>query len=84
MATIVRDNLSQKLYVLVGVGFGYAMISRPHALVSDVRSSISSASEMVAVANVDGVISWLPSYQLSVVSVDGNSCRDLIENASDR
>jgi hypothetical protein len=84
MATIVRDNLNQKLYVLVGAGFSDAKISRPHALLSDARSSISSESEMVAVANVDGEIVWFPSYQRSVVSVDGSSCRDLIENAFDR
>ena len=80
MATIVKDNLKNKRYVLLGVGFGSAKASRPNPLFPAATSSTSSEAEMVAVADSSGEISWLPSFQLSVISVDGKSCRDLLSN----
>lgn len=80
MATIVLDHTTNKLYVLIGVGFGSARTARPiHALSGS--ASTSSESEMVAVADSDGEISWLPSSQLSVHSVDGVSCRSILSSA---
>lgn len=78
MATIVQNDLNGKVYVLLGVGYGEAKASRPHPVVDIATQTFSSESMMVAVADVDGEISWVPSFQLSVVSVDGKSCRDLI------
>ncbi len=83
MATIVRDNLKNKLYILIGAGFGAAKTARPNPLFPIATASTTTESEMVAVAGADGEISWHPSYQLSVVSVDGIPCRDFLETARD-
>ena len=80
MATIVRDTTKNKFYVLVGAGYGSAKTAMNNPLFPS-RIATSSETEMVAVANPDGEISWLPSYQLAVVSVDGVSCKELLRNA---
>lgn len=81
MATIVRDNLNDKFYVLIGTGFGIAKSSRPGAFVPEATTSSSTESGMLAVANSDGDILWLPSFMLSVISVDGKPCRELLAKA---
>lgn len=78
MATILRDNIKNKLYVLIGAGFGESKTSRPNPLMSIASTTTSSESELLAVSDASGEIVFLPSFQLSVVSVDGQSCRDLI------
>ncbi len=78
MATVVRDDSSGKLYVLVGMGYGFAKIRAADPLGMDSGRPLSSENEVAAVADSDGEISWVPSFQHSVVSVDGRSCRDLI------
>ncbi len=75
MAIIVQDNISNKFYVLIGAGYGTSEAGPFFPMSSSTKSS---ESERVAVANSDGDISWLPSYQLTVVSVDGQSCKDLL------
>ena len=77
MATIVRDDTTGKQYVLLGVGFG----SSQAAYAQDFTlgpTRMESESEMLAVVNVAGEISWLPSIRATVVSVDGKSCAELL------
>ena len=83
MATIVRDLQNEKRYVLIGVGYGLARTARPHVLFAPATTSTSSEAQMVAVADASGEISWLPSQRVSVVSVDGQSCRELLDQATD-
>lgn len=84
MATIVRDIFKDRLYVLVGVGYGASESTRPSAMTPLMTTRTSKEAEMVAVANRDGEIQWLSSSQLSVVSVDGSTCRELIQHAHDQ
>ena len=77
MPTIVNDNLRNRKYVLIGTGFGASKTARPNPLYPSTITT-NSESELVAVADQNGQISWLPSMQLTVVSVDGFSCRQLL------
>lgn len=81
MATIVRDMTTDMQYVLVGVGYGASKINRPISSIS--TSSISSENRVVAVADADGHMLWLPAYQVQVMSVDGVSCRELLGESDD-
>lgn len=81
MATIVQDETNGKRYVLLGVGYGEGLASRPTPFMPVATSNQTSQSEQAALANHDGEISWLPSYRLTVLSVDGVSCADLLSSA---
>jgi len=77
MATIVRHNIKNKLYILVGVGFGSSARVPPSAMFPT-ASSMSQDTELVAVTDASGEISFHPAFELSVIQVDGKSCSDLL------
>ena len=81
MATIVEDYRNKR-YVLIGVGYGATQAMRPSAASGLFTTHRTSESELAAVANPDGEISWVPAHELTVISVDGYSCRDWLNSAS--
>ena len=79
MATIVKDSINDKHYILVGAGFGQSDAgSSPNALTGIGNSGGVAEAKMAAVTDASGEITWVPSMHLTVVSVDGKPCGDLL------
>lgn len=69
MATIVRHNIRNKLYILIGVGFGSSNRVPPSAMLPT-ASSMTSEAELVAVTDASGEISQgsARNYMLSAMA----------------
>ena len=79
MSVIVKHIESQEKYVLVGTGFGAYLATRPSVFFGSlVPKEESGQVTMVAVCNREGLIGWIHSNELQVVSVDGRSPAELI------
>jgi hypothetical protein len=76
VATIVKHTKTGEQLVLLGAGFGAYQSKKPHAFFGDcVADTESGAHEMVCVCNSPGLIGWIYSDQVNVVSVDGSPVR---------
>ena len=80
MATIVKLRDSDQHAILVGVGYGKFMSSRPGMVFGNMLPSDESGkSEMAAVSTAEGEILWCRSHELVIVSVDGVAPREHLE-----
>ena len=79
MATIVQHTKTGERLVLLGAGFGLYQSKKPHAFFGDwVADTESGEREMVCVCNSAGLIGWMHSNEVNVVTVDGAPVGDLI------
>ena len=79
VATIVKHTETGKQLVLIGAGFGAYQSKKPNAFFGDwVADTESGSQEMVCVCNSDGLIGWMYSEEVNVISVDGVPVGDLI------
>jgi hypothetical protein len=79
VATIVKHTETGERLVLIGAGFGAYQSKKPHAFFGDwVADTESGSHEVVCVCNSDGLIGWMYSNEVNVISVDGTPIRDLI------
>lgn len=79
MATIVKHKQTGKRYCLLGTGFGASQSAKPNAFFGNLLADVDEAEfTMVCVCNSNGEIVWLPSAQLTVVSVDGQNASELL------
>ena len=77
MATMVKHEKTGHKYILLGAGFGMYMSSKPHAFFGDlVADKKEGQMALVTVCNHEGNIGWLPSEEVTVVSIDGKRLRD--------
>ena len=80
MAMIVKHKSSNGHFVLVGVGFGAYSSARPGAFFGDwLPAEKSGEITMAAVAFPDGRILWCDTKELELVSIDGQSVRDVLK-----
>lgn len=78
MATIVRFD-QKTHYVLLGTGHGaWASLSQSFLDGTAVPTTGGRSESVVAVCDSHGRIGWFPSNRLEVVSVDGQSPRELL------
>ena len=80
MAIIVRYFKNGSDYILLGAGFGAFMSSRPSALLGNLAPADDSGTmQMVAVCDYEGQIAWIPSDLLEVVSIDGRTPDEVLD-----
>jgi len=79
MATIVRHKETKAHYLLLGAGLAAYKSTRPSALFGNL-APIEESDEIRAVllAAMDGSMLWIKSEFLEVVSVDGQSPKDIL------
>ena len=82
MATVVKMRNGDEHFVLLGTGLGALAAERVDWLYGDIEAEHgSTVISVVAVADAAGDVRWVPSDQLTVVSVDGQSPAHLIAGA---
>lgn len=70
--TIVQHVETGKKYIFLGPGYGLAETSRPSLLWGNlIPAHTKDLHTMACIADAEGVIGWVPTDQLRVVSVDG-------------
>ena len=79
MATIVRDIISGAHFVLLGAGYGVSN--------SDIDGMMplgysNADAAVLAVSDSDGQIHVIPSNRLTVISVDDQTCKDLLSRVN--
>jgi hypothetical protein len=79
MPILVRHVPTQKLYVFLGPACALAKTNRSN-LDFDVGYA-TFENKQVVVADKSGEISWLPAHEVVIESVDGRSCRVVLEEA---
>jgi len=85
MTTIVRYAENGGLYVLVGAGYGMFESQRPNVLWGHMKSHKRSGELPVAlVSDHEGKLGWIPIDELTVVSVDGRSPKEALDEAYGR
>ena len=81
MATIVRQKDTGERFVLLGAGLGAYAGGRVEWLYGALEGEdASTVISVVAVSNPQGDIRWIPSDELTVVSVDGRSPAEHIDD----
>ncbi len=81
MATIVKKNDTGERFVLLGAGLGAVAGGRVEWLYGALDGEDDSTLiSVVAVSTPQGDIRWIPSDELTVVSIDGRSPAGLIDD----
>ena len=81
MATIVIHTPTGRRYVLIGAGFGAFQSKKPNWLLGDLMADTTEGQlAMTCVCDKSGDLRWVESAQLTVISVDGVSPTELLEN----
>lgn len=81
MATIVIHNSTNQRYVLVGAGFGAFQSKKPNWFLGDLMADTTEGHfAMTCVCDKAGNLCWIESEQLTIISVDGVSPSELLEN----
>lgn len=80
MATIVVHDPTNRKYVLIGAGFGAFQSKKPNWLLGDLMADTTEGQHaMACVCDERGNLRWVESSHLTIVSVDGASPRDLLD-----
>lgn len=78
MATIVEYVRTGKRYCLLGTGFGAYKSAQPNAFLGNFLADVDAGEfAMVCICDHKGQIFWLPSAEVTVVSVDGQNVSEL-------
>ena len=79
MATIVQHTDTGKQFVLLGAGFGMFQSKKPNWLLGNLAADVEGDEcALVCVCNSAGMIGWLDSKEVNVVSVDGKPIDQLL------
>ena len=79
MATIVQHTETGEQYVLLGSGFGMFQSKKPNWLLGNLAADVEGAEcALVCVCDSAGLIGWLDSTEVNVISVDGKPVRELL------
>ncbi len=79
MATIVKRRNSDECFVLLGAGLGAYSGGRVEWLYGTIDAEDdSTVISVVAVSTPSGDIRWIPSDELTVISVDGRSPQEIL------
>lgn len=74
MATIVQHKPSGEHYVVIGTGYGAWAAVRPSVLSGGGIARVNTGSApLIAVVGEKGEIGWLPTDEVTVITVDGKS-----------
>ena len=77
MATIVQHVETREQYVLLGTGFGMFQSKKPNWLLGNLAADTEGDEcALVCVCNAAGLIGWLDSSEVNVVSVDSKPVGD--------
>jgi len=80
MATIVENLKTKKRYVLLGSGYGMYQSKKPNFLFGDLLADVDTGdSKVVCVSNQNGDIVWFYADKVQVISIDGESPKDLLK-----
>lgn len=80
MAVIVRHKERDAEYILLGAGLGAWRSMRPGIFFGNLAPHDESGTiEAVLVCNSQGVVVWIPSEDLEVVSIDGATPAELLD-----
>ena len=84
MAVIVTHATTGKQYVLIGSGYSsYKEVFNGSTAGLFFQNTEEVRSQMLAVCDANGVIAWLPSHEVNVVSIDGLSAAELLKEKND-
>ena len=79
MATIVQHTETNEQYVLLGSGFGMFQSKKPNWLLGNLAADVDGAEcALVCVSNGSGLIGWLDSKEVNVISVDGTPVGEIL------
>ena len=71
MAAMVQHVDTHERYVLLGTGFGMFQSKKPNWLLGNYAADTEGGEcTLVCVCNSDGLIGWMDSTEVNVVSVD--------------
>ncbi len=76
MPVILRHVLTQKRYILVGPAYGFSKTNRTN-LAFDMGYA-SFEEKLIVACDANGDLHWLNANEMSVESVDGKTCRDVL------
>ncbi len=80
MATIVRVKKTGETGILVGTGFGAFKSARPGFWGGDLFPDEKQGFyQCIALSNAEGEIGWFKTTDTEVVSVDGKTPREILE-----
>ena len=80
MATIVLFKITGKHHVLVGTGYSFFKDSRPSFFGGTLFPYEDEGEVMcAAICNEHGAISWVPTNELEVITVDGIEIREVLK-----
>jgi len=83
MTIVVREVRCNRLYILLGTGFGMFRSERDEFRFLDGENVQEGERSLVCVTDRRGDILWFPSEEVKVVSVDGVMVRHLYEKMVD-
>ena len=79
MAIKVRHRKNNKVYLLLGVGFGAYKATRPSMLLGNLApNSEEGKVDMMAMCDSTGTIYWARSGDMEVIEVDGATPAELL------
>ena len=80
MAIIVEKIESGERYILVGAGFAVYESARPSVFFGNLLpNEKQGTSEMIAVCDSEGNISWIAHQALRVVEIDSRKPEEILE-----
>ena len=79
MAIVVRCKTDDQVYVLLGSGFD-ALESAKKGLFSNAATKAKDPLAMVCVCNSEGVVGWINSSDVTVITVDGLSVQSILDD----
>ncbi len=84
MAILIKHETSGVQYVLIGTGYSYYKDSLPGPIGGVLFPNVEEGeSELVAVCDASGLIHWLPSEEVRVLSIDGVEVSELLKGKND-
>lgn len=84
MAIIVKHEALGIEYVLIGTGYSFYKDSIPSPLGGSFFPDVEEGEvKMVAVCDALGAISWLPTDEVKVISIDGILVSQILEGRND-
>ena len=83
MTAVVEEKKTGERYVLLGTGFGAYQSMKEGIFFGDLLPDIDKGQfAMVCVSNGDGKIGWFKSHEVRVITIDGRSPGDLLNNCA--
>lgn len=84
MAILIKHETTGVQYVLIGTGYSYYKDSLPGAFGGVLFPNVDEGElQMVALCDASGDIRWLPTSEVTVLSVDGVAVSELLKGKND-